>query len=249
MNMNRRVFLAAGGALFGTSALAGMVGGRRPLKAILFDAFPVFDAGGVGVLANQLFPDSGLTGAWRARQFEYTWLRTIVGNYADFFTVTGEALDYAAESLGLRMGEKERGLLMEAFFSLKIWPDVPDALRELKGAGYRLGFLSNFTPEMLKRNVDKCGLGGYFSDLLSVDAVGVYKPDARAYRLGMDVVGLGKKEILFVASAGWDACGASQFGYETFWVNRQGGAAERLGSPGYREGKDLNDLVGYLRSR
>ncbi|WP_431217657.1 haloacid dehalogenase type II [Puia sp. P3] len=131
-------------------------------------------------------------------------------------------------------------------FRLSVWPDVPAALKELTAAGYRLGFLSNFTPRMLKENVDRCGLGGYFSHLLSVDGVRSYKPDPRAYRMGMDAFGVRKEEVLFVASAGWDACGASQFGYKTYWVNRFHVPGERLGASSYGVGKDLNDLVRYL---
>jgi len=240
--------------MVGGAALAGLVGapsgragiGSLPVKVILFDAFPVYDAGGVGVMAEQLFPGKGaqLMDVWRTRQFEYTWLRNISGNYVDFFAVSSDALDYALELLGLPVAGKDS--LMGELFRLSVWPDVVASLQELTRSGYRLGFLSNFTPRMLKENVERCGLGGYFSHLLSVDGVGRYKPDPRAYRMGMDAFGVRKEEVLFVASAGWDACGAKEFGYEVFWVNRKQVPGERLGASSYGVGKDLNDLVRYL---
>lgn len=254
--MNRRIFLAAGGRILGGSALRGLVRVNAPsrrgggaIKAVLFDAFPVFDPGGILLLAERLYPGNGkvLVDAWRGRQFEYTWLRTVAGSWTDFFSVTSDALDYASELVGLDMGAKEHGLLMEEYYRLQVWPDVLAALQELVDSGYRLGLLSNFTLEMLQTNTDRCGVGVHFSHLLSVDSVRRYKPDRRAYQMGTDIFRVGAEEILFVASAGWDAWGASQFGYETFWVNRSKAPPEKLGMAPDGVGKDMNDLVNYLR--
>lgn len=240
----------------GGSALAGLFSMVRPrrrggggVKAILFDAFPVFDPGGIVSLAERLYPGKGriLVDAWRNRQFEYSWLRTVADCWMDFFSLTADALVYASELVGLAVGEKERSLLMEEYYCLRVWPDVPAALQELTDSGYRLGFLSNFTHEMLQRNTERCGIGGHFSHLLSADAVRRYKPDRRTYQMGMENLRVDAEEILFVASAGWDAWGAKQFGYETFWVNRGQAPPEKLGVMPDGTGKDLNDLVNYLR--
>src|SRR5258708_4123302 len=115
---------------------------------------------------------------------------------------------------------------MNAYLELKAWPDVMPALASLKNSGFRLAFLSNFTPRMLEANIEHAGLSGLFEQVLSTHQAKTYKPDPRAYELGTDVLKLPRQEILFVAFAGWDAAGAKSFGYQTFWVNRQKSPAE-----------------------
>ncbi|MBS1661310.1 MAG: haloacid dehalogenase type II [Bacteroidetes bacterium] len=226
---------------------SGVVGGAG-VKVILFDAFPVWDAGGIAQSAERLFPGRGkeLFGVWRAKLFEYSWLRSISGSYLNFFDIASDALSFACLQLGVSMSEVEHRSMVKEFYELRTWPEVSDTLRKLTGAGYVLGFLSNFTDEMLRVNARNCGIDSYFSHYLSVDRIRRFKPDPRAYQIGVDTIGLTKEEILFVAFAGWDACGARQFGYPTFWVNRAQSPAEQLGISPNGEGKDLNDLLRYL---
>ncbi len=250
--MNRFKFLSASASIAAAWALPGSLRSlhnrQLPVKAILFDAFPVFDPGNVFSSAIRMFPEKGpeLVREWRARQFEYTWLRTISGNYVDFLTVTSDALRYACQLLKVEISEPQQQQLMDEYYRLRTWPEVAATLARLRAAGYRLGMLSNFTPEMMRINMNNCKISTHFEHLLSVDPIKRYKPDPLTYQMGMDVFGLAKEEILFVPFAGWDAAGSKNFGYRTFWVNRLQTPPERLGPLPDGEGKDLNDLVRYL---
>lgn len=250
MHSNRRELLGrvAGAGLLTATHAAGSANMR--VKAIAFDAFPILDPGPVFALGEELFPGKGaaLANAWRTRQFEYTWLRTISRNYADFWRVTEDALVFAAKLLKLDLTNEKRVRLMDAYLSIRCWPEAPAALRSLKNAGIRLAFLSNMTQKMLEAGVRNSGLEGVFEHLLSTDRVKVYKPDPRAYQIGVDALRLKREEIVFAAFAGWDAAGAKAFGYPTFWVNRQNQPAEELGVVPDAAGATLNDVVRYIAS-
>jgi 2-haloacid dehalogenase len=224
---------------------------RPEVKAIAFDAFPIFDPRPVFARAEQLFPGQGtdLSNAWRTRQFEYTWLRTVSQHYADFWQVTEDALTFAAKMLKLDLSQEKRQQLMGAYLELKAWPDVLPALGSLKEAGLRLALSSNFTPRMLAASIKSAGLEGMFEHILSTDQVKTYKPDPRAYQMGLDALRLTREEIVFVPFASWDAAGAKWFGYPTFWVNRLGLPVEELGVAPDASGENLADLVNFVRSK
>ena len=241
---------AAVSAAAGTvTAATAAIGAQPGIKAVVFDAFPVFDPRSVFALAEDLFPGKGfeLGNAWRTRQFEYTWLRVVSQRYADFWQVTADALVFSAKSLRLELSEEKRARLMQAYLELKPWPDALAALKSMKDAGLRLAFLSNFTPRMLQAAVAGAGIDGLFEALLSTDAIRTYKPDPRAYQLAIDALKLRREEILFVAFGGWDAAGAKSFGYPTFWVNRQNLPVEELDAPPDAIGTTLGDLVSFLK--
>lgn len=221
---------------------------KAPMRAVLFDAFPVFDPRPVAALAEEEFPGRGaeLTALWRIRQFEYTWLRVVAHDYADFWQCTDDALRFAAISLHLELGAAKRERLMGAYLSLRAWPDVPMSLRALREAGVRLGFLSNFSPVMLDAAIRGNDLGGMFEHVLSTDRIRTYKPDPRTYQLGVDAFGLPREQILFAAFAGWDAAGAKRFGYPTYWVNRVQAPPEELGASPDGTGASLADLVSFI---
>ena len=221
---------------------------RAKFKAIAFDAFPVFDPRPVAALCEALFPSKGsdLVNMWRTRQFEYTWLRTVSNRYVDFERVTDDSLAFAAKALKLDMTAEKRDQLLKAHFELKSWPDAIPALTKLKESGARLAFLSNLTPAMLNGCIKKSGLGDIFEQVLSTDAAQTYKPDARAYQLGVEALRLPREEILFVAFAGWDAAGAKSFGYPTFWVNRLGLPPEELDVRADATGSNLMDLLAFI---
>jgi 2-haloacid dehalogenase len=143
------------------------------IQAVAFDAFTIFDPRPVTGVAEKLFPGRGaeLVNGWRTRQFEYTWLRTVAGHYADFWQVTEEALLFATKSQKLDLAPEARGRLMSVFLNLKMWPDVPQAIKSLRAAGIRLAFLSNFTRGMLDSGINNNGLEGVFEHVLSTDAV------------------------------------------------------------------------------
>src|SRR5215472_3137307 len=233
--MNRREFMALTAA--GLASCASGIHSGNPakdqaanIKAIAFDAFPIFDPRPVFALAEELFPGNGsaLSDEWRTRQFEYTWLRVVAQRYADFWQVTEDALVFAANKLKLELSAEKRERLMSAHLNLKAWPDVPPALSAFKKSGLRLAFLSNFTQLMLQANIKSAGLSGIFDDVISTDQARTFKPDPRAYQLGVEALSLQRNQILFAAFAGWDAAGARLFGYPTFWVNRLKMPAEEL---------------------
>jgi 2-haloacid dehalogenase len=255
MHTNRRRFLGVAAAGLAAPSLAWTQGGiasaSRRFKAILFDAFPIIDPRPVAARAETLFPGSGpaLMAAWRTRQFEYTWLRTLTGSYVDFGRVTADALAFAARSLGLELEVAKKEALLHTFLELRAWPDAAPALRTLRDSGLRLAFLSNLTDAMLEAAVRSAGLASVFEPHLSTDRVRAFKPDPRAYRMGLEAFGLKREQILFAASAGWDSAGARQFGYPTFWVNRTAQPAEELGVLPDGTGPDLASLVAFaLRS-
>jgi 2-haloacid dehalogenase len=225
-------------------------GAQKPrIKAIAFDAFPIFDPGPVFALVNSLFPEKGvaLTNTWRATQFDYSWLRTTAGQYADFWKVTEDALVFAARKNEVELSAANREQLMEAYLHLNAWPDVLPALKVLKQQGIKMCFLSNFTAAMLNANIKNAGLEGYFDAVLSTDKVKMFKPSPVAYQMAIDNLKLKKEEIAFAAFAGWDAVGAKWFGYPSYWVNRQNNPLDELNILPDDSGKDLTGLINFVK--
>lgn len=249
MQLSRRHALAIVGA---TVAVAGRPAFTRAsatgVEAIAFDAFTVFDPRSIVPAIEAAFPGKGaeFSVAWRTRQFEYCWLRTLNGHYADFWQVTGEALDYAAEAAKLELRGDVRAKLMDAHLHLKPWPDSGRALKTIADAGIRLAYLSNMTEAMLRANTENAGLAGLFGRMLSTDAVTAYKPDPRAYRMAETALQVPRGKIVFAAFGGWDAAGAKASGLKTFWVNPLKLPFERLGTGPDAVGATLLDLAEYV---
>ena len=250
MPINRRDFLGFAAVGVAASTSLGRAADRHGIKAVAFDGFTTFDPRPIAALAERLYPGNGaaLTSAWRTRQFEYTWLRTLMNRYADFWQVTEEALVFAASTVKLELTTEKRGELMQAWLEIKAWPDALPALRALKEAGVRLAFLSNLTAAMIDAWVKNSRLEGIFEPHLSTDRVRAFKPDPRAYQMGIDAFRLGREEIVFAAFGGWDAAGARVFGYPTFWVNRGKTPVEELGVAADATGADLHDLARFVLS-
>ncbi len=245
---SRREFLNAVPA---TALIPPLWHSRGPtrIKAVAFDGFAIFDPHVVFSLVDELFTDDGvaLANLWRARQFEYMWLRSLSHQYSDFLSVTADALVFAANALKVQLTPANRSRVMNAWLKLPCWPDVVESLRALRDEGLRIAFLSNMSARMLATGMRNCGLEGLFDQALSTDRVRAYKPDPRAYHMATDAFRRRREEIAFAAAAGWDAAGARHFGYQTFWVNRQHQPAEELGASNVSMGTTLNDLVVLLR--
>ena len=216
----------------------------RGIEACVFDAYgTLFDFATatrrckeeLGVHADRL------TTLWRDKQLQYTWLRAAQGRHADFWQVTGDALDFSLETLGLERPTL-RARLMELYLTLGAFPEVPNVLRQLKGAGLRTAILSNGTPHMLGCAVEAAGLDGLFDHILSVEAVGVYKPHPRVYQLAIDRLGVPAQAIAFQSSNAWDAYAASAIGMQVVWCNRYNQRAERLPGAPDREIRSLAQL-------
>jgi 2-haloacid dehalogenase len=220
-------------------------------KAVAFDFFVLFDPGSVTPRAEEAFPGQGaeFTRRWRTKQFEYCFLRSITGRYADFFAVTEDALVYTAKAMKLDLTPEKRERLMNAYLSLEPWPDAKDALVELRAAGLRIITIANFSAQMLRANADRAGMTALFDELLSTEAEAVFKPDPRAYELGLQRLKLRKDQVVFAAFGGWDAYGAKSFGYPTYWVNRFAFPAEALGLEADATSRDLRGLVEFATAR
>jgi 2-haloacid dehalogenase len=216
------------------------------LQAVAFDYFVIFNPNSVVPEVEKAYPGKGLefTKAWRAKQFEYGFLRSLTDRHEDFFKVTDDALVYTAEAMQLSLSPEVRARLLNAYLSLQPWPDAVDGLRKLKAAGVRIITIANFSPRMLRANAEHAGIVDLFDELLSTEANKTYKPDPRAYALGMERLGLRKGEVAFAAFGGWDAYGAKSFGYPTYWVNRFNLPAEKLGLP---PDATSNDFAGLLQ--
>ncbi len=218
-------------------------------KAVLFDAYgTLFDVYSVGMLAEQLFPGQGdkLAQLWRDKQIEYTRLVSMSGRYRPFWDLTRAGLRFAALRLGLTLEAAAEERLMNQYRHLSAFPENRDVLAELKQRGVPAGILSNGDPEMLGVAVKSAGFADLLQHVLSVHATQRYKTDPATYALGPAAFGLPAKEILFVSSNGWDAIGATWYGYTTLWVNRAGAPLEQLDTAPTRTGASLRDVLSFF---
>lgn len=213
------------------------------IEACVFDAYgTLFDVHAAAARCRDALGDDAdkLSTLWRDKQLQYTWLRSLMQRHADFWQVTGDALDYALAAIG-RNDPALRERLMDIYRVLDAFPEVPRMLERLRDAGMKTAILSNGAPEMLTAAVDNAGIGGLLDAILSVEAIGIYKPDPAVYRLASDNLGVAPGAVCFLSSNAWDVCGAATFGFTAVWVNRSGQPPERLpGGPVV----ELTDLAG-----
>jgi len=205
------------------------------IEACVFDAYgTLFDFNSsVMRCRDEIGSDAErLSDIWRQKQLQYTWLRSLMGTHANFWQVTGEALDFAMASAGIENAEL-RGRLMALYRELDTFPEVTDTLVRLKDAGMRTAILSNGSSEMLDAAVSAANIDVLLDAALSVEEIGIFKPDFRVYQLAVDRLDVTREKICFMSSNGWDAAGAEAFGFRVVWVNRYGQPAEHL--PGQPE--------------
>jgi 2-haloacid dehalogenase len=199
-------------------------------EALVFDAYgTLFDVHSVAARCESFFPGRGaaVSQLWRAKQLEYTWQRSLMQRYWDFAGITMDALKYTYSALGLELKDETFAPLVDEYLKLATFPEVPETLKRL--AGKKLAILSNGSPYMLEPLVKNAGLESTFAAVLSVDSVKVYKPDPRVYELAVNALGVAAKDIGFVSSNCWDACGAKSYGFNVFWINRAGAPVDFLG--------------------
>ena len=226
----------------------------RPLsgvRACVFDAYgTLFDFASAAAGCRDVLGDgaAALTTLWRDKQLQYTWLRALQGRHADFWQVTGDALDFCLETLGFS-DSALRKRLMDLYLILGAFPEVPDVLKRLKKAGLKTAILSNGSPQMLKAAIDHSGIAADLDAVLSVEEVGVFKPHPKVYQLAVDRLSIEPAAIAFQSSNAWDAYAASAFGMKVVWCNRYGQRPERLPGTPDRQVKSLAELpalVGVL---
>ena len=214
------------------------------VRACVFDAYgTLFDYASAAARCRDVLGDKleRVNGLWREKQLQYTWLRALQGKHADFWQVTGDALDFALETLGIADGVlRER--LMKLYLELDAFPEVPGMLKRLKLAGLKTAILSNGSPDMLRAAVESAGIGDVLDAVLSVEEVDVYKPHPKVYQLAVDRLRVESGAISFQSSNAWDAYAASAFGMRVVWCNRYGQRRERLPGRPDREVKSLAEL-------
>ncbi len=218
-------------------------------KAVIFDAYgTLFDVYSVALQAEQIFPGHGerISQLWRDKQIEYTRLVSMSGRYRPFWELTRAALRFAALRLGLTLEQAAEDRLMNQYRHLSAFPENLEVLQELQRRKVPAAILSNGDPEMLGVAVRSAGIDGLLRHVLSVHAVQRFKTDPAAYALGPQALGLAARDILFVSSNGWDAIGATWFGYTTLWVNRGGQPLDQLGTEPTRTGSSLRDVLDFF---
>jgi len=217
-----------------------------PITTCIFDAYgTLFD---VNAAARAVAAEPGQEGFaavwqevsahWRAKQLQYTWIRALSGHHTDFWQVTQDALDWALERCG-QSDPELRERLLGLYFTLAAFPEVPQMLADLKTVGLATGILSNGSPAMLEGAVESALIGDVLDAVLSVESVGIFKPDARVYDLVGQHFGCKRDEVLFVSSNGWDATSARAYGFRVLWVNRAGEPLDRLPAPPDHVADDL----------
>lgn len=218
------------------------------IRACVFDAYgTIFDFASAAARCTDIPEDkrAALTNLWRDKQLQYTWLRSLQGRYADFWQVTGEALDFTLDSLGIATPAL-RDQLMDLYLTLSAFPEVQDTLRRLKEAGFITAILSNGSPAMLDAAVRGAGLQDLFDAVLSADAVQVFKTHPRVYDYALQQLGVRAEQVSFQSSNAWDAFGASAYGMRVVWCNRYGQKYERLPGAPDREVRSLAELPALL---
>jgi 2-haloacid dehalogenase len=212
----------------------------------VFDAYgTLFDVhSAVARFRDDLGEHAGqISEMWRVKQLEYTWTRTLMGEYRDFQALTAGALDYAAARFG-GISACLRNKLLSAYDRLDAYPDAVPTLRGLKARGAQTAILSNGTPDMLESAVDSAGLAGLIDRILSVDEVHRFKTAPEAYALVDRALGAARNAISFQSSNRWDIAGAAKFGFRTVWINRAGHADEYLDLPPAAVLTNLDGLLG-----
>jgi 2-haloacid dehalogenase len=220
-----------------------------PITTCVFDAYgTLFD---VAAAAREAAAEPGaeswaehwpqIAAIWRQKQLEYTWLRATAGRHIDFWTVTEQGLDYALESIGLT-DKAARQRLLDLYFSLSAYPEVPKMLDALKSEGLSTAILSNGEPKMLAGAVASAGIGEALDAVLTVEDVGIFKPATVVYDMVGARFGCTPQEVLFVSSKGWDAAAASGYGFHTVWVNRANAPRDRLWAEPAHEMTDLSEI-------
>ncbi len=220
----------------------------KDIDACVFDAYgTLFDVAAAAARCRDDLGDkeADLTQIWRTRQLEYTWLRSLMGEYVEFWQVTGDGLDYAMAALGIDdVGLRDK--LMDIYMRLDCYAEVPDILGRLKAGGMKTAVLSNGAPKMLDSAVDNAGIAGSLDAVYSVDSIGVYKPHPSVYQMAVDGLGIEGQRICFMSSNAWDAAAAANFGFRVVWVNRFGQPQERIPGRHEHEIATLSDLPPLL---
>src|SRR6516164_1901355 len=251
MSSDRREFMkvvsataaVAGAAWAATPARAQTAGQFKSIKALAFDAYgTLFDVFSVTALCNQLAQ------IWRAKQLQYSLMRSLMGRHRDFWGLTEDGLVWASKNLQLDLTADKTKQLMDAYLTLAAFPDVKPGLEALKKQGIKLAILSNGEPKMLEAAAKSAGIRDLLDDVISVEEVKIFKVSPRVYNLATERLKVTNPELGFVSANNWDAVGAASAGLRTFWIQRSAGEVpEELGFQASAIVKAITDLAPLLR--
>jgi 2-haloacid dehalogenase len=219
------------------------------IDACVFDAYgTLFDVAAAAAHCEDELGENAaaLSALWRTKQLEYTWLRSLMNEYVDFWQITGDGLDYALETLGLDGDAALRDKLLNLYMKLDCFPEVPNVLKVLNAGGLKCAILSNGSPKMLNSAIENAGIQEQLVNSYSVDQLGIYKPSPRVYQMAVDDLGVSAEKISFMSSNAWDAAAAANFGFRVVWVNRFCQKRERLPGLSEHEIETLSDLPELL---
>ena len=259
MSSDRREFMklagataaVAGTAWAATPAAAQTAGQFKGVKALAFDAYgTLFDVFSVTSLCEKLFPGKGsqVAQVWRAKQLQYSLMRSLMGRHRDFWGLTEDGLVYATKVLKLELTADKRRQLMDSYLSLAAFSDVKPGLEALKKKGIKLAILSNGNPKMLEAAAKSAGIAGLLDTIISVEEVKIYKVSPRVYNLGPERMKVKNPELGFISANSWDINGAASAGVRTFWIQRTSSdPAEELGFEADQVVKAITDLAPLLR--
>ena len=259
MVSDRREFMKTAGTMATAAALAAAPaaaqtatpGQFKTIKALAFDAYgTLFDVFSVTALCEQLFPGKGnhLAQIWRAKQLQYSLMRSLMGRHRDFWGLTEDGLAWASKNLQLELTADKKKQLMDAYLSLAAFPDVKPGLEALRQQGVKLAILSNGEPKMLEAAAKSAGIRDLLDDVISVEEVKVFKVSPRVYNLAPERLKVSNPELGFISANSWDINGAASAGLNTFWIQRSAAEVpEELGFQASAVVKAITDLAPLLR--
>ena len=216
----------------------------KNIKAIIFDAYgTLFDVNSAAEKCKNKIGSKWERFAdyWRTTQLEYTWLRSLMNRHKDFRKVTEDSLDKSMKVFDIEASLKNE--LLDLYKVLSTFKEVPEVLKKLKEQKYKLGILSNGTPDLLKELIESNNLKNIFDDVFSIEEVGIYKPDSRVYEIPIKKYKIKKEEVIFLSANTWDVSGGGNYGFNSIWVNRNNNIFDNLDFRPKNEIKNLKELL------
>ncbi len=220
----------------------------KNIKAIIFDAYgTLFDVNSAAEKCKDKIGAKweGFANFWRTTQLEYTWLRSLMGRYKDFWQITEDSLDKSMKTFKIDASMKNE--LLNLYKVLSPYKEVSETLKKLKVKNFKLAILSNGTPSLLKELVESNNLDDLFDDLFSVEEVGIYKPNSKVYDLPIKKYKIKNNEVAFLSANTWDVSGGGNYGFHSIWVNRNNNIFDNLDYKPTHQVKDLSELVGLIK--
>ena len=215
------------------------------IKACVFDAYgTLFDVNSAAAKCKKKIGNKweSFANAWRTTQLEYTWLRSLMKKHKNFWEITEDSLDHTMETFKIKKGMRNE--LLNLYKELSPYPEVKECLKELKSKKIKMAILSNGTPDLLMRLVEGNNIQNYFDDIMSIESVGIYKPDAKVYEIPIKKYNCKPENICFMSSNTWDVSGGGLFGYNAVWVNRFNKVFDKLS---YKPKFVINNLKELLK--